>query len=183
MGVSSQIINLQESPPPPIYLIFRYSTWTRQFIHTHPSIKPPIHSPIGGGLSWRFMICDDTPTYGWAYGWLGGYMGRYMSNDKISNKLGVGVSPEDLWFVMIPLPMGGFMGDWVGTWVGSCQISKNWIHCDLIEIIQLCLNIYDMWWHPTYGWVYVKIYFHQFQQTWYQSNSPVKGWGGLSKKS
>ena len=76
---------------------------------------------------------------------------------------------------MIPLPMGGFMGNWVGTWVGSCQISKNCINCDLIKIIQLCLNIYDMWWYPTYGWVYgwvyVKIYSHQFQQTWYHSKA------------
>ena len=37
--------------------------------------------------------------------------------------------------------------------VGSCQISKNLINCDLIKIIQFCLKIYDLWKHPTHGWV------------------------------
>ena len=38
-------------------------------------------------------------------------------------------------------------------WVGSCQISKSQINCDLIEKIQFCLKIYDLWRHPTHGWV------------------------------
>ena len=38
--------------------------------------------------------------------------------------------------------------------MGSCQISKSQINCDLNEIIQFCLKIYDLWRHPTYGWVY-----------------------------
>ena len=41
----------------------------------------------------------------------------------------------------------------MGQWLGSCQITKYWINLDLIEIIQFCLKIYDMWRHPTYGCV------------------------------
>ena len=37
---------------------------------------------------------------------------------------------------------------WVGSWVGSCQITKNLINLELIEIIQFCLKIYDLWRHP-----------------------------------
>ena len=51
---------------------------------------------------------------------------------------------EDLWFMKTPPPMDGCMGGWLGRWVGELvdwwvglhQISKNWINCDLIEIIQ-----------------------------------------------
>ena len=32
--------------------------------------------------------------------------------------------------------------------MGSCQITKNQINFDLIEIIQFCLKIYDLWRHP-----------------------------------
>ena len=42
----------------------------------------------------------------------------------------------------------------MGQWVVSCQISKSQINCDLIEIIQFCLKIYDLWRHPIHGWVY-----------------------------
>ena len=42
---------------------------------------------------------------------------------------------------------------WVDGW-GSCQITKNLINLDLIEIIQFSLKIYDLWKHPTHGWVY-----------------------------
>ena len=42
----------------------------------------------------------------------------------------------------------------MGQWVGSCQISKSQINCDLNEIIQFCLKIYDLRRHPTHGWVY-----------------------------
>ena len=41
------------------------------------------------------------------------------------------------------------MDGWMG---GSCQISKNRIDLDLIEVIQFCLKIYDLWRHP-YLWV------------------------------
>ena len=37
------------------------------------------------------------------------------------------------------------MGGSVGQWVGSGQMIKN---LDLIEIIQFCLKIYDLWRHP-----------------------------------
>ena len=42
--------------------------------------------------------------------------------------------------------------------MGSCQITKNQINLDLIEIIQFCLKIYDLWRHPhpwvsIYGWM------------------------------
>ena len=41
--------------------------------------------------------------------------------------------------------MGGCLGGWVGQWVGSCQIIKNQVNCHLIEIIEFCLKIYDLW--------------------------------------
>ena len=41
--------------------------------------------------------------------------------------------------------MCGWMGSSVGQWVGSGQITKNLINLDLIEIIQFCLKIYDLW--------------------------------------
>ena len=31
--------------------------------------------------------------------------------------------------------------------MGSCQITKNLINLELIEIIQFCLKIYDLWRH------------------------------------
>ena len=39
------------------------------------------------------------------------------------------------------------MGGWMGVWVKSCQITKNLIKLDLIEIIQFCLKVYDLWTH------------------------------------
>ena len=45
----------------------------------------------------------------------------------------------------------GRLVGWVGQWVGSCQISKSQINCDLIEIIQFCLKIYDLWNTPPMG--------------------------------
>ena len=45
-------------------------------------------------------------------------------------------------------PLGGCMGGWVGQWVGSCQISKSQIFCYLIEKIEFCLKIFDLWKHP-----------------------------------
>ena len=40
------------------------------------------------------------------------------------------------------------MGWSMGQWVGSGQITKNLINLELIEIIQSCLKIYDLWKHP-----------------------------------
>ena len=41
--------------------------------------------------------------------------------------------------------MGGWVsGGSVGQWVGSSQMTKNLINLDLIEMIQLCLKIYDL---------------------------------------
>ena len=61
----------------------------------------------------------------------------------------------------------GWLGGWVGQWLRSCQITKYQINLDLIEIIQFCLKIYDLWRHPhlrvgiwmvgwDHGWPYVK---------------------------
>ena len=36
------------------------------------------------------------------------------------------------------------MGGWLGEWVGSCQITKNHMNLDLMEIIQFCMKIYDL---------------------------------------
>ena len=35
----------------------------------------------------------------------------------------------------------------VDQWVGSGQMTYNLIYLDLIEIIQFCLKIYDLWRH------------------------------------
>ena len=47
--------------------------------------------------------------------------------------------------------------------MGSSNITKNQINLDLIEIIQFCLKIYDLWRHPHLwvdgwinGWAHVK---------------------------
>ena len=40
----------------------------------------------------------------------------------------------------------------MGQWVGLCQMTKNLIKLDLIEIIQFCLKIYDLLRHP-HPWV------------------------------
>ena len=37
-------------------------------------------------------------------------------------------------------------------WVGSCQIIKNRVNHHLIEIIEFCLKIYDLWRH-THLWI------------------------------
>ena len=42
-----------------------------------------------------------------------------------------------------------WMGVWFGGWMGgllveSCQITKNLLKLDLIQIIQFCLKIYDL---------------------------------------
>ena len=33
----------------------------------------------------------------------------------------------------------------MGLWVKSCEITKNLIKLDCIEITQFCLKIYDLW--------------------------------------
>ena len=37
--------------------------------------------------------------------------------------------------------------------MGSDHVTKNLINLELIEIIQICLKIFDLLRHPTYGWV------------------------------
>ena len=36
----------------------------------------------------------------------------------------------------------------MGQWVGSSQMTNNLINLDLIDIIQFCSKIYDLWRHP-----------------------------------
>ena len=48
----------------------------------------------------------------------------------------------------------GWLCGWVGQSVGSGQMTKNLINLDLIEIIEFCLKIYDLWRHP-HPWVSV----------------------------
>ena len=67
-----------------------------------------------------------------------------------------------------PPPMGGCMDSCVdgwfsgsmGQWMGSGHITKYRINLDLIEIIQLCLKIYNLLRHP-----------HLWVDVW------VNGWG------
>ena len=35
----------------------------------------------------------------------------------------------------------------MGQCVSSCQIIKNRVNCHLIEIIEFCLKIYNLWTH------------------------------------
>ena len=44
------------------------------------------------------------------------------------------------------------LGGSVGQWVGSDQMTKNLISLDLIEIIQFCLKMYDLYTYP-HPWV------------------------------
>ena len=46
----------------------------------------------------------------------------------------------------------GWLCGWVGQLVGSGQMTKNLINLDLIEMIEFCLKIYDLWRHP-HPWV------------------------------
>ena len=48
----------------------------------------------------------------------------------------------------------GWLDGWVVQWVNGWGqvITKYWINLDVIEIIQFCLKIYDLWRHP-YPWV------------------------------
>ena len=47
----------------------------------------------------------------------------------------------------------------MGQWVGLCHIIKNRVNCHLIEIIEFCLKIYDLWTHSPHldrwvvGWM------------------------------
>ena len=44
----------------------------------------------------------------------------------------------------------------MGQWVGSGQMTNNLINLDLINIIQFCLKIYDLWRH-CHPWVGVGV--------------------------
>ena len=48
----------------------------------------------------------------------------------------------------------GLFDGWVVQWASGWGqvITKYWINLDVIEIIQFCLKIYDLWRHP-YPWV------------------------------
>ena len=58
--------------------------------------------------------------------------------------------------------MGGCLDGSLDQWVGSGQITKNLINLDIIEIIQLCLKIYNLLRHP-----------HLWLDVWV-----VRGWVG-----
>ena len=60
-------------------------------------------------------------------------------------------------------PMGGWLGVSVGQRAGSGKITNYLINLDIIEIIQFCLKIYDLWRH-----------FHLWVGVW------VVGWMGGS---
>ena len=54
----------------------------------------------------------------------------------------------------------GWLGGSVGQWVGSGQMTNNLINLYLIDIIQFCSKIYDLYIHPhlwvgvwVVGWV------------------------------
>ena len=44
--------------------------------------------------------------------------------------------------------MGGCLDGSLDQWVGSGQITNYLINFDIIEIIQFCLKIYNLWRHP-----------------------------------
>ena len=57
----------------------------------------------------------------------------------------------------------GWVDGWIGRWVDGLMgglvgvaMSNHYylINLDLIEIVQFCLKIYDLWGHTTYGLVY-----------------------------
>ena len=61
-----------------------------------------------------------------------------------------------------------WVGGWVGLQVESCEIGKNLIKLDLIEIIQFCLKIYDLWTHSPPSCVQ-DIECHEFLDTFGQA--------------
>ena len=54
---------------------------------------------------------------------------------------------------------GWVLGGSVGQWLGSCQMTNNLINLDIIEIIQFCLKIYDLYRHPPMVGVWVDGWF------------------------
>ena len=82
-------------------------------------------------------------------GWLGGWVDglgqvKSLKFEKYWPNQDNSILFEDLLFVETLPPMGGCVGEWVDQWVGSGQMTKNLINLNLIEIIQLCLKIYDL---------------------------------------
>ena len=59
---------------------------------------------------------------------------------------------EDIWFVKTPdlwldTSVDGWVNGWVSGWY-HVESLKNWINCNLIEIVQFSLKMYDLWRHP-----------------------------------
>ena len=63
--------------------------------------------------------------------------------------------------------MGGWVDGWLNGW-GHVKITKYQINLDLIEIVQFCLKIYDLWRQP-------HLWFGVYVVGWV--NCWVNGWG------
>ena len=84
-----------------------------------------------------FMICGDTPTYGW---WLGWWVGRWVGSCEITKYQ---INLELIEITQFCLKIHDLWRHpllWVGWYVGSCKITKYQLNLDLIEIIQFCLK-------------------------------------------
>ena len=67
--------------------------------------------------------------------------------------------------------MGGWLGGWVGQWVSSRQIIKNQVNGHLIEIIELCLKIYDLW---THSHIWIGVWVGGWVDGWVSGSVHVK---------
>ena len=99
----------------------------------------------------------------------------------------------DLQSMETPCPRGGCMSWWLDEGLGSCQITKNGINLDIMEMIQFYVKIFDMWrLLPMGGWVGIcQITKNGInldimgedsilcEDLWYVKTSNLGGWVGL----
>ena len=107
--------------------------------HPYPPSPPSTHLPPPGG--WIPGISKNLITLA--------LIKIFQFCLKIWNLWKISHPWVGVWF-------GGWVGGWVDWWVGSGQNTKNLKNIDWIEIIQFCLNIYDLYTHPhphSHPWV------------------------------
>ena len=93
------------------------------------------------------MICECTPTYVCVCVWLSRCVGEWMGSGQITNYQ-INLDMRIIQFCLKIYVLWRHPQLWVGVWVvgwmavymrGLCEITKNLINLDLIEIIQFWL--------------------------------------------
>ena len=75
----------------------------------------------------------------------------------------------NLWRLFYPwvgVWFGRWLCGWVGLWVESCEITKNVIKLDLIEIINFYLKIYHLWIHDNISQPWVGVWVNGWVSGW-----------------